>query len=101
MVDLFGTANLEINDQGEVVRGVEGFHSRAFGDFDDLRQLVGPADGARPRTILGISTENTDETSGAAGTPQEISARLDTRKEKRLAVLKYLYRQLNSNGLRG
>lgn len=101
MVDLFGTANLEINDEGEVVRGVEGFHSRAFGDFDDLRQLVGPADGARPRTILGISTENTDETSGTGGTAQEISARLDTRKEKRLQVLRYLYRQLSSSGLRG
>jgi hypothetical protein len=92
MVDLFGTSNLEINDQGEVVRGVEGFHSRAFGDFDDLRTLVGNAEG-RPPTILGLTIEEPDETDAADSRPRRdavISARLDTRKEKRTAVLRYL-----------
>lgn len=102
MVEVFGTANLEITDEGEVVRGVEGFHSRAFGDFDDLRQLVGPVDGVRPRTVIGVSTEDSDETGTASATsPEAISARLDTRKEKRLYVLRYLYRQLSSSGIRG
>lgn len=92
MVDLFGTANLEINDQGTVTRGVEGFHSRAFGDFDDLRQLVGPGDGTRPRTILGLAVDDPDETGddSRAARSSPIAARLDTRKEKREAVLRYL-----------
>jgi hypothetical protein len=103
MVDLFGTANLEITDQGEVVRGVEGFHSRAFGDFDDLRQIIGPGDGSRPRTILGLATDNPDESSddarAAAAAP--IAARLDTRKEKRTAVLRYLLYLMSSCGVLG
>lgn len=103
MVDLFGTANLEINDQGEVVRGVEGFHSRAFGDFDDLRQIIGPGDGSRPRTILGLAVDNPDETSddarAAAAAP--IAARMDTRKEKRTAVLRYLFSLMSSCGVLG
>lgn len=103
-VDILGTANLEINAQGEVVRGVEGFHSRAFGDFDDLRQLVGPGDGERPRTILGLSTRDPDETRGATEREtkeQRISARLDTRKERRLPVLRYLYGLMAQRGIVG
>jgi hypothetical protein len=103
MIDLFGTANLEINDQGEVTRGVEGFHSRAFGDFDDLRQIIGPGDGSRPRTILGLAVDNPDETSddarAAAAAP--IAARMDTRKEKRTAVLRYLLYLMSSCGVLG
>jgi hypothetical protein len=103
MVDLFGTANLEINAQGEVTRGVEGFHSRAFGDFDDLRQIIGPGDGTRPRTILGLQVDDPDETSddSAAARAAPISARLDTRREKRTAVLKYLLYLMSSCGILG
>lgn len=91
MVDLFGTSNLEISDEGEVVRGREGFHSRAFGDFDDLRQLIGPGEGSRPQTILGLTTRSSDETGDdRAERDEAISARLDTRKEKRVRVLRYL-----------
>lgn len=92
MVDMFGTANLEINDQGEVTRGVEGFHSRAFGDFDDLRQLVGPGDSTRPQTILGLTVDNPDETGDDERSSRSgpIAARLDTRREKRVAVLRYV-----------
>lgn len=102
-VDILGTANLEIDDNGEVRRGVEGFHSRAFGDFDDLRTLVGPGDGDRPRRILGLSTEP-DETradSARASKESQISARLDTRKEKRLPVLRYLYGLMAQRGIVG
>lgn len=103
MVDLFGTSNLEINEDGEVVRGREGFHSRAFGDFDDLRQLVGPGDNGRPQTILGLTVEDGDETSDddRAARDREVAARLDTRKEKRLKVLSYLQALMASRGILG
>lgn len=103
MVDLFGTSNLEINDRGEVVRGREGFHSRAFGDYDDLRQLVNTSDGSRPQTILGLTTRDPDETGddSATGRDANIAARLDTRKEKRIAVLKYLFQLGASCGVLG
>lgn len=103
MVDLFGTSNLEINDSGEVVRGREGFHSRAFGDYDDLRQLVSSSDGSRPQTILGLSTRDPDETGDDTDTSRDanIAARMDTRKEKRLPVLKYLFQLGASCGVLG
>ncbi len=101
MVDLFGTANLEISDSGEVLRGVEGFHSRAFGDFDDLRQLVGPGSGDRPRTIMGLSITSPDETSASDDRNTNIAARMDTRKEKRLQVFRYLYALMASRGILG
>ncbi len=102
MVDLFGTANLEINDDGNVVRGVEGFHSRAFGDFDDLRQLVGTRDGSRPATILGLTTRDPDEVGEDRATRDEtISARLDTRKEKRIRVLRYINSLMSGCGILG
>lgn len=103
MVDLFGTANLEINDDGEVVRGREGFHSRAFGNFDDLRELVGPTDGQRPQTILGLSTRDPDESSNDTNAERDtnIAARLDTRKEKRIQILKYLFALGASCGVLG
>jgi hypothetical protein len=102
MVDMLGTANLEINDSGSVVRGREGFHSRAFGDYDDLRQLVNNAEG-RPQTILGLTTRDPDETgdTATASRDEAISARLDTRKEKRIAVLKYLSQLGASCGVLG
>jgi hypothetical protein len=104
MVDLFGTANLEIDDRGKVVVGREGFHSRAFGDFDDLRQLVGPGDGSRPQTVLGLTTHDPDERGGDRGRAerdQAIAARLDTRREKRIQVLRYLHALMAQRGVLG
>lgn len=103
MVDMFGTANLEIDEDGAVQRGVEGFHSRAFGDFDDLRQLVGPGEGNRPQTILGLTTRDPDETGedDTASRDQRIAARMDTRKEKRIKVLRYLTALMNQQGIVG
>lgn len=103
MVDLFGTSSLEIDDRGAVVRGVEGFHSRAFGDYDDLRLLVGPSEGDRPPTILGLQVSDPDET-GDGNTPSrqdQIAARLDTRKEKRIGVLRYVYSLMTQRGILG
>ena len=105
MVDIFGTANLEIDDDGEVVQGVEGFHSRAFGDFDDLRQLTRTVQGQRVATILGMTTTDEDEADGAAANQAfrdtERARRLDTRKEKRVAVYRYLQALLATRGILG
>jgi hypothetical protein len=104
MTDMFGTANLEINDEGRVERGVEGFHSRAFGDFDDLRQLVRNVEG-RPSSILGLTIRDPDQGSASdrnrAQRDATIAARLDTRKEKRLQVFRYLHALLASRGILG
>jgi hypothetical protein len=105
MVDVLGTANLEISDDGAVIRGNEGFHSRAFGDFDDLRQLVQNTDG-RPSRILGLTTEDPDDSRSASSRREAerdagVAARLDTRKEKRLLVFKYLQALLAGRGILG
>jgi hypothetical protein len=43
MVDMFGTSDLQLTQDGSsVVQGVEGLHSKAFGDFNDLFGLVTP-----------------------------------------------------------
>lgn len=55
--------------------GVEGFHSRAFGDKDQLFGLVGP----KVKKILGLSAID-----------DKILDKMDTRKEKRRAVRTYL-----------
>ena len=105
IVDMLGTSNLEIDDDGEVVRGVEGFHSRAFGDFDDLRQLTRTVDGQRVQTVLGMTTTDEDEADGAAADrafrDTERARRLDTRKEKRLAVYRYVQALLTTRGILG
>lgn len=50
--DLFGTSDLELDDRGiEVVKGIEGIHSRAFGPYTDLFGLVTP----EVETVLGAS----------------------------------------------
>lgn len=71
MVDIFGTTDLEFSPDGqEVLRGIEGFHSRAFGPYDDLFGLVSP----EIEDILGIKRN----------TPSAQKA--DTRKRKLEAV---------------
>jgi hypothetical protein len=99
MVDLFGTADLTISDIGMVVSGREGFHSRAFGDYDDLRQLAFGAGGYMPQTILGLSTSARAVSTDKEEKDAAISARLDTRKEKRLAVQRYLYALATARGV--
>lgn len=43
MLDMFGTYDLQYSEDGEeVVQGVEGFHSRAFGEYENLFGLVTP-----------------------------------------------------------
>lgn len=75
LVDMFGTSDLILSSDGsEVIQGVEGFHSRAFGDFDDLFGLVVP----EIENVVGIKRGSTAATRG------------DTRRRKRAAIRDYL-----------
>jgi len=74
MVDIFGTSDLRLSSDGtKVIQGMEGFHSRAFGDFSDLFGLVTP----EIDKILGIKNDKTRLASKMG----------DTRGIKREAVL--------------
>lgn len=71
MVDIFGTTDLEFSADGQdVLRGIEGFHSRAFGPYDDLFGLVSP----EIEDILGIKRNTAS------------AQKADTRKRKQEAV---------------
>jgi hypothetical protein len=73
MVDIFGTYDLTFSEGGHSVeQGTEGFHSRAFGPYDDLFGLVGPD----LEDIVGIKRGST------------VAQKGDTRKRKMQAVQK-------------
>ena len=75
VLDMFGSNDLALSEDGtEVVRGFEGIHSRAFGDFENLFGLV-PPDVVE---VLGVKA-------GSAA-----AAKMDTRRRKRQAVWDYL-----------
>jgi len=74
MLDLFGSSDLELDlDGNQVVSGIEGFHSRAFGPYEDLFGLVT----SDIESVVGVKR----------GTVQ--SQRADTRKRKFMAVIAY------------
>jgi hypothetical protein len=86
MFDIFGSSDLQLDPSGaEVVQGIEGFHSRAFGPFDDLFGLVT----SDIQEIVGIKK----------GSPQAQKA--DTRKRKLAAVLQYAYQLRSSRAILG
>lgn len=86
MVDIFGTTDLEFSADGEVVlSGIEGFHSRAFGPYDNLFGLVSP----EIESVLGIKR----------GSPA--ASRADTRRRKLEAVQQYAAALAFSRGLLG
>jgi hypothetical protein len=75
MVDLFGTSNLALSTDGtSIVSGIEGFHSRAFGPYDNLFGLVSP----QISSITGIQRGST------------AAQRADTRGRKQQAVTQYV-----------
>jgi hypothetical protein len=75
MVDMFGTNDLTLTADGaRVLQGFEGFHSRAFGQYEDLFGLVT----SDIESVLGIKR-------GEAA-----SQKTDTRKRKQDAVLDYV-----------
>jgi len=76
MLDMFGTSDLQFsNDGSTTISGVEGFHSKAFGPYDNLFGLVGPA----IEDILGIRRSD-----------KMTSQRADTRKRKLQKVQEYV-----------
>lgn len=86
MVDMFGTSDLEFSSDGEVATsGIEGFHSRAFGPYDNLFGLVSPS----IEDILGITRGST------------VAQRADTRKAKMEKVQAYVTNLRFSRALLG
>lgn len=74
MLDMFGTQDLQLSDDGEqVVDGIEGFHSRAFGEFENLFGLTTPD----IENIIGITRGD------------QAAQRADTRLRKIRAVQAY------------
>lgn len=74
MVDIFGTSDLKFTQDGSrVVSGIEGFHSRAFGPYENLFGLADP----QIEDIIGIKDEFNNR-------------KVDTRLRKYKAVQKYV-----------
>ena len=76
LIDMFGTEDLVFTEDGTGVAtegAIEGFHSRAFGPYDDIFGLVTP----EIETVLGISRGSTT------------AQRADTRKRKLEQVMKF------------
>jgi len=75
MIDMFGTDNLTLDSQGiNVIQGIEGIHSRAFGPYNQLFGLVAP----QIANVVGIQR-------GSA-----VAQRADTRAQKQLRVTEYV-----------
>lgn len=74
MFDMFGSSDLELQADGTLIRGVEGFHSRAFGPYSDLFGIA-PGDTVK---LLGIERDNV-----------AARARLDVRGRRHALVLAY------------
>lgn len=75
MIDMFGTSDLQLSADGaRVVKGIEGFHSRAFGPYEDLFGLVNP----EIETLLNVKRNDL------------AAQRLDTRRRKQDAVRAYV-----------
>jgi len=86
MLDMFGTYDLTYSKNGErVISGIEGFHSRAVGNYENLFGLVDD----EIRSVTGIER-------GSAA-----SRKLDTRKAKREQVEKYITALLFTTALLG
>jgi len=71
---------------GYEVTGKEGFHSRAFGDVEDLFGLVSPT----VKRVLGLSNKK-----------RKIAAKMDVRKRRREVVRLYVAELTGSRGLLG
>lgn len=75
MVDMFGTSDLEFTSDGsKVVTGIEGFHSKAFGPYENLHGLADP----EIENIIGIGRKDVN------------NRKVDTRLRKYKAVQKYV-----------
>lgn len=71
---------------GYTATGTEGFHSRAFGDQEDLFGLVSPT----VKRVLGLSNKK-----------RKVAAKMDVRKRRRAVVREYVAELTGSRGLLG
>jgi len=86
MVDMFGTSDLMYDADGKnVIQGVEGFHSKAFGPYENLFGLVDDD----IESVLGFKRGDA------------FTKKADTRKKKLEAVLAYVAAIRVSRGLLG
>lgn len=108
--DMLGTRDLEMDPAtGRVLRGVEGFHSRAFGRGEtgsNLRNLV-------PENMAGTNASEQEEDryhiaarllgigTGANQDRRNLLTRLDKRADKSAAVLAYVQELWDSRGQLG
>lgn len=94
ITDILGSDDLEIDEEGRVTAGTEGFHSRAFGRGDmgeNLRNLFDPNDD-EIKTLLGIRSDNDRD---------NVLNRLDKRAAKAEIVMQYVTELWQSKGLLG
>lgn len=86
MIDIFGTSDLALDADGHtVVQGIEGFHSRAFGPYEDLFGLTPPD----IENIVGIKRNKSAMGTKQAGFSQA-SQRADVRKRRQDAIKEYV-----------
>lgn len=85
MSQILGSPDLQVSEDGKVIAGTSGFHSFAFGNFDQLQGF----DNTAVRRI------------GGRGKPLKVAQELDTRKKKRDAVLRYREELNRGSGQRG
>lgn len=75
MTDMFGSDDLQLSADGfSVVQGIEGFHSRAFGPYNDLFGLVSPD----LNSVVGIKRNST------------AAQKADVRKRRQDAIKEYV-----------
>lgn len=95
LTEILGSSDLEIDENGRVTQGTEGFHSRAFGRGDmgrDLRNLIDPEQMEEVNTLLGIRPDNDRN---------NVLGRLDKRADKAEVVMAYVTELWDSRGLLG
>ncbi len=85
MEDILGSFDLAVDEKGKVITGTLGFHSFAFGDYDNLEGLEGAAQKMR----------------GASNQQQRVARSLDVRKKRRERVQKYRNELDRGQGQRG
>lgn len=89
MYDIFGSADLEYDHKsGEPTQGVEGFHSRAFGQFHDISTLLPP----EIMEAMGINKYDSASSFMVKG---------DTRQTKQNAVLEMVSALMYSRAVLG
>ncbi|MCA8939006.1 MAG: hypothetical protein KDB07_04325, partial [Planctomycetes bacterium] len=73
MTEILGSPDLEVDENGVPKQGTSGFHSFAFGDYDNLEGL----------------RDAKAKIAGGRGQQAKVARGLDTRRKKRQAVLQY------------